>query len=99
MTQRNDDPLTGPGTTSDPNQADRTGLPGRKKFTKVPDEPKGPPQRNDHPGQRPGHDGRSQHVDQCRSGLIRRGLSEQPLALFVDDLFGLEQREPLGLIP
>jgi hypothetical protein len=54
MTQRNEDPLTGPGTTSDPNQADRTGLPGRKKFTKVPEEPKGPPQRNDHPASGPG---------------------------------------------
>lgn len=54
MTQRNDDPYTGPGTTSDPNQADRTGLPRRKKYKKVPENPPGPPQRNDRPATGPG---------------------------------------------
>jgi len=40
MTEKARKLVTGAGTTSDPNQADRTGLPGRERFTKVPDNPK-----------------------------------------------------------
>lgn len=46
------DPKTGPGTTSDPNQASLTGLP--KKDSKVPEKASGPAQTNPDPATGPG---------------------------------------------
>ena len=47
MTQANDDPKKGPGTTSDPNQADINDLdPWPAKDADVPRDPKGPKQTN-----------------------------------------------------
>ena len=48
------DPKTGPGSTSDPNQADRTGNPGRDPFKNVPEESTGPKQTNPDPTTGPG---------------------------------------------
>ena len=50
----NTDPKTGPGTTSDPNQADRTGNPGRDRFKDVPETHDGPEQTNPDPASGPG---------------------------------------------
>ncbi|WP_292289588.1 hypothetical protein [Marivita sp.] len=54
MTQKNSDPKTGPGTTSDPNQADRTGYPDRDKFKDVPEKSSGSKQTNPDPTSGPG---------------------------------------------
>ena len=54
MSDENNDPKTGPGTTSDPNQADKTGYPGRDKFKDVPKESTGPKQTNPDPETGPG---------------------------------------------
>lgn len=54
MTQDTNDPKTGPGTTSDPNQADRTGLPGRDTFKDVPETSPGKKQKNTDPETGPG---------------------------------------------
>ncbi|MFP7671820.1 hypothetical protein ACG74X_00545 [Marivita sp. S0852] len=54
MTTEENDPKTGPGSTSDPNQADRTGDPRPDKFKDVPDQPKGPKQTNPDPQTGPG---------------------------------------------
>lgn len=48
------DPKTGPGTTSDPNQADRTGDPDWNPSPDVPERAPGKPQRNDDPATGPG---------------------------------------------
>jgi hypothetical protein len=53
MTQASDDPATGPGTTSDPNQSNRHVRHDRQ-GKRVPDDPPGPPQRNDDPATGPG---------------------------------------------
>ena len=54
MTETDKDPKTGPGTTNDPNQADRTGLPGRDKYKDVPEESSGEKQKNTDPKTGPG---------------------------------------------
>ena len=54
MTQTNDDPTTGPGTTNDPNQADNTGLPRKDRFKDVPEKQEGPDQTNPDPQTGPG---------------------------------------------
>ena len=54
MGQRNDDPKTGPGTTSDPNQADRTGPPKRHRLSEARRRSDTPPQRNPDPETGPG---------------------------------------------
>lgn len=54
MSKDNTDPTKGPGTTSDPNQADRTGNPGHDPFKEVPDETDGPKQTNRDPETGPG---------------------------------------------
>ncbi|MCR9107774.1 hypothetical protein [Marivita sp. XM-24bin2] len=54
MPSNNDDPNTGPGTTSDPNQADRTGFPWKDKFKDVPEQSDGPKQTNPDPNAGPG---------------------------------------------
>lgn len=54
MTQKNPDPETGPGTTSDPNQADRTGIPEKDTFKDVPAKQQGPDQTNPDPESGPG---------------------------------------------
>ncbi|MGX0877412.1 hypothetical protein ACSSV4_002100 [Roseovarius sp. MBR-154] len=53
--QRNDDPATGPGTTSDPNQADRNTVdPWPDKDKDVPETSDAPEQENPAPGTGPG---------------------------------------------
>ncbi|WP_439521214.1 hypothetical protein [Marivita sp.] len=54
MSDKITDPASGPGTTSDPNQADRTGYPGRDRFKDVPDTSSGPKQTNPDPASGPG---------------------------------------------
>ena len=54
MTQQNPDPGNGPGTTNDPNQADKTGLPQKDRFKDIPEKSDGPPQENPDPGTGPG---------------------------------------------
>lgn len=54
MTDDANDPTKGPGSTSDPNQADRTGYPGHDKFKDVPKVSTGPKQTNPDPKTGPG---------------------------------------------
>ncbi len=54
MTADTSDPTTGPGSTSDPNQADRTGFPWPDKHKDVPDTSDGPKQTNPDPETGPG---------------------------------------------
>ncbi|MEL7090312.1 MAG: hypothetical protein AAFN94_01120 [Pseudomonadota bacterium] len=54
MTQKNPDPANGPGTTHDPNQADKTGLPQKDRFKDVPEKSDGAEQTNPHPASGPG---------------------------------------------
>lgn len=51
--RKNTDPLTGPGTTDDPNQSTNAD-PARKPADDVPDRPKGPRQTNPDPATGPG---------------------------------------------
>ena len=52
--QTNPHPGSGPGTTSDPNQADRTGIPEKDTFKDVPETHDGPEQTNPDPETGPG---------------------------------------------
>ena len=54
MSDTNKDPKTGPGTTSDPNQADNSDYRKPGKFDDVPDESPGPKQTNTDPKTGPG---------------------------------------------
>lgn len=54
MTAENTDPKTGPGSTFDPNQADRTGFPWPDKFKDVPKTSDSPKQINPDPKTGPG---------------------------------------------
>ena len=54
MSDENNDPKTGRGTTSDPNQADKTDYRKPEKFKDVPDESPGPKQTNTDPETGPG---------------------------------------------